>query len=168
MTFPITYSTIILKSSSLNTLIMTPRQYVEDILNGLQSFDLEFTKVVIFKGNTQLTFLSKNNTEEGNANTAFTKDPRFFGISTRLLIHCLKDIHKYGALLNINKSYFLFVDTNKWRCIAEFPQIIITNYIGDGNIDSISLIADDETMLTLQIRSGEYDILFVDSIQFSL
>jgi hypothetical protein len=146
---------------------MTPRQYVEAILDGTQSFNLDFTKVVIFKGNDQLAFLDENNTEEGNANTAFSKDSRYFGISTRLFFHCLKDIQRYGVLQNIDESYFLYIDPERWLKVADFPQIVIMNYIEDGNIDTISLIADDETMLTLQIRSGEYDVLFVAPIQFS-
>ena len=56
------------------------------------------------------------------------------------------------------------IDSNRWFEVAVFPQIVIMNCIEDGNIDSISLIADDEAMLTLQIRSGEYDILAVDPI----
>lgn len=146
---------------------MTPRQYVEAILNGAQSFNLDFTKVVIFKGNAQLAFLDDNNTAEGYANTAFSKDSRYFGISTRLLFHCLKDIQRYGVLQNIDESYYLFIDSERWLKVADYPQIVIMNFIEDGNIDSISLIADDETMLTLQIHSGEYDILFVDPIQFT-
>ena len=145
---------------------MGPRHYVEAILNGSQSYRLTFAKVVIFKGNTQIACLDEENTEGRNAGTVIFKDSRysFFGDSIRLAFRCLTDIQKYGALLNFDDSDYITIDSNRWFEVAVFPQIVIMNCIEDGNIDSISLIADDEAMLTLQIRSGEYDILAVDPI----
>ena len=143
---------------------MTPRQYVEAILNGSQSYSLTFERVVIFKGDTQLVLLDEKNTEENCAIITIYKDYRYWGDPIKFSICCLTDIQKFGLLLNYDDSDDITINSNRWLKVAEYPQIVIMNYVENGNIDSISLIADDEEMLTFQIRSGEYDILAIQPI----
>ena len=144
---------------------MTQRQCLNVILDGEQGYSFSFSKVVVFKGNTQIAFFDKDNTTGGNAKTVLFKDSRYWGSSIKLGYLCLKDIQEKGALLDVDESDYITIDSNeRWVRIVDYPHLVIMKYIGDGKIDSISLIADDEMMLTFQIKYGEYDILSVDPI----